>query len=119
MKVGFDKIRMAETQSVSIREYLDLADDDTNEYRVTIRHYTKAERSEILALVAEAQVENKPDAGWLNSLSTKELLYGVRVDDSFPFEEWNEAFIERMDERNPALVQFLLRHVRKLNLPLA
>jgi len=56
---------------------------------------------------------------WFTEARKIELLNGVVVDDDFPFEKWDEQFIDEIDHRCPELIQYLQDEIQEFNRPLA
>lgn len=123
MKISIDNIKMAEIKEIDISPYLTVDEP----VKIKIRHLTTKKRNEVIALMLHGQemsgvnkdnirIENTE---WLDKSRMIELLNGVVVDDEFPFEKWDEDIINKIDERNPELINFIHKEIQEFNRPLA
>jgi len=131
MKYNVDSIKMSETKEVDISEYIPSA---TEPVKIKIKHLTTKKRNEVIALMMKGQELSTGVSGtgggegntieiknteWFTEARKIELLNGVLVDDNFPFEKWDEQFIDEIDQRCPELIQYLQDEIQEFNRPLA
>jgi len=60
------------------------------------------------------------DPAWVHESRIQMLLIGVNKDrKDFPFEAWDEKFLEEIDESCPELIEYLSNELDNLNRPLS
>jgi hypothetical protein len=122
MKYSVSDMVMADTKTVDVSEFF----PGDEKVTVTVRHLPVQKRNEVIALMTVGQKFNAnaeeveiKDPSWFVKANKIQLLNGVVVDDSFPFEKWDEATIEAIDQRNPSFIELLLKEIQDHNRPLA
>lgn len=123
MKYTVENVKLAGTKEIDISQYLNV--DEV--VKIKIRHLTNKKRNEVVALMMKGQelsTTNKDsfeikNTDWFAEARKIELLNGVVIDDDFPFEKWDEDFINIVDEKNPELIQFIQEEIQDFNRPLA
>lgn len=127
MKYTANDIRKAETRKIDISEYF----KDEKKVYLTIRRFSNHQQNELVGIMTAGQeikmkskeIEEqfvKMSNAWLPEYRAKQLLYGVDAKtDDFPFEKWDESFINEIDEINPDLISFIQGEVEDFNAPLA
>jgi hypothetical protein len=122
MKYTISDLRTEDFQSLDISEFFPSA---TEPVIIKIKRLTEKKRSDVVALMMHGQsIKSKGeieimDTGWYQKAREIQLLNGVVLDDSFPFEKWDMAFVDALDERNPSLVAKIQEAIRKFGRPLA
>jgi hypothetical protein len=126
MKYKIAELRDAEYREVDITEFFPSAQEKVI---VKVRRLTEKKRNDVVALMMRGQsvkAETKEtgemtilDTGWFQKGREIELLNGVIIDDSFPFEKWDIAFIDELDERCPELIRKIHDAIQEFNRPLA
>lgn len=123
MKYSVDDVKISETKEIDISPFLTVE----GPVKIKIRHLTTKRRNEVVALMMKGQEFSTQSEGSIEIKSTEwfmearkiELLNGVVVDDDFPFEKWDEDFINEIDEKCPEMIQFIQTEIQDFNRPLA
>jgi len=122
MKYKISDLRTEDHQELDITEFFPSA---TEPVIVKIKRLTVKKRSDVVALMMRGQsIKTKGeveivDTGWYQKAREIQLLNGVVIDESFPFEQWDMAFIDALDEKNPSLIAKIHEAIRKFGRPLA
>jgi len=123
MKYTIDDVKLSETKEIDISPYLNVDEP----VKIKIRHLTNKQHNEVIALIMKEQelsTTNKDNfkiknTDWFAETKKIELLNGIVIDDDFPFEKWDEEFINIIDEKNPELIQYIQEEIQDFNRPLA
>lgn len=125
MKYTIDDLRISDTKDIDVTRFFPTAEDPVI---ITIRRLPTKKRNDVVALMMmgqriktdkeEGSVEIT-DTGWYQKTREIELLNGVIINEGFPFEQWNEQFIDEIDGRCPEFIQLLQDEIQEFNRPLA
>lgn len=122
MKYKIGDLRTEDVQELDVSEFFPSA---TEPVIIKIRRLTEKKRSDVIALMMRGQSIKEEgeveilDTGWYQKAREVQLINGVVIDDSFPFEQWDMAFIDALDDRNPQLIAKIFKAIRKFGRPLA
>lgn len=122
MKYKIGDLRTEDVQELDVSEFFPSA---TEPVIIKIRRLTEKKQSDVVALMMRGQsIKSKGeieilDTGWYQKAREIQLLNGVVNDASFPFEQWDMAFIDAIDDRNPRLIAKIHEAIRKFGRPLA
>jgi len=128
MKLKIDDVRDGrQTRQVDIQPFTSekIQEKHPDPIYLTIRTLTVEERDANLGMLTQfTQFDRKDGTGrftgpdWIHKSRIQLLLAAVVVDDSFPFEKWDEEFVEQLGRQNPALINHLSEEIEALNSPL-
>lgn len=123
MKYKVSELRDADYREVDITEFFPSA---TEKVIVKVKRLTEKLRRDVLALVMRGQSMRGQggemtftDTGFLQKAREIELLNGVVIDESFPFEEWTMKLIDEIDSKNPLVIKRIHEAIQEFNGPLA
>jgi hypothetical protein len=122
MKYKISDLRTGEYKELDISEFFPSA---TEPVIIKIKRLTEKKRSDVVELTMHGQsikaggdIDIQDMTGYRKARE-KRLLNGVVLDDSFPFEKWDEKFIEEIGEKCPELIGLIHDAIQEFNLPLA
>lgn len=109
-------LKPAETKEIDISKYF----NEKEPIVIVIRHYTNWLKNEIQGLMTAGQEYDQKtqkvifkNMNFQNQVLMKELIGGVQ---SCPF-PWNEETIKEIDEKNPELLEYILKEIEDFNSP--
>jgi len=122
MKYKISDLKIEEYTELDISEFFPSA---TEPVIIKIKRITEKQNSDVVALMMHGQsIKSKgeieiTDTGWYQKAREIQLINGVVLDDSFPFEKWDMKFIDEVDVKCSELIRTIHDAIREKNLPLA
>jgi len=123
VKYGSKDVKALPTKEIDITEFFT---NPGGKIKLKIRHYSQYEAHEINALLLQGQSFKRgtEDEGEVNlkkfhmaEAFLARLKAGVVMDDDFPFEKWDDEFIQELDRINPEMTGYIHDQIQEYNRP--
>jgi hypothetical protein len=121
MKYKISDLRTGDFEELNITEFFPSA---TEPVVIKIRRLTEKKRSDVVALqmlgqsIKGGNIEIQ-DTAWYQKANEIRLLNCVIFDESFPFEKWDNQFVNEIGEKCPEMILKILNKIEEVNRPLA